>query len=177
MGESFQDYSWIQNFEADFLWKVSLKMLNYGDYNRFSYLHWVCLKTIDHINFKLWIFSGYTASLRSEFWKFRIFENLNFHPCECSKCPDKHFWGHICNYFLCIHLNICFVLKRAVSISVIPSECQTVGILIRPSVLSAWSGSKTFYRNYQQTTLFFVCCFFQNRLFRKKNQEYHQSVR
>ena len=28
MGESFQDYSCIQDFEADFLWKVSLKMLN-----------------------------------------------------------------------------------------------------------------------------------------------------
>ena len=25
MGESFQDYSWIQNFEADFILKVSLK--------------------------------------------------------------------------------------------------------------------------------------------------------
>ena len=28
MGESFQDYSWIQNFEADFPQKVSLKMMN-----------------------------------------------------------------------------------------------------------------------------------------------------
>ena len=28
MGESFQDYSWIQDFEADFPQKVSLKMLN-----------------------------------------------------------------------------------------------------------------------------------------------------
>ena len=28
MGESFQDYSGIQDFEADFLQKVSLKMLN-----------------------------------------------------------------------------------------------------------------------------------------------------
>ena len=28
MGESFQDYSWIQGFEADFPQKVSLKMLN-----------------------------------------------------------------------------------------------------------------------------------------------------
>ena len=28
MGESFQDYSWIQDFEADFPWKVSLKILN-----------------------------------------------------------------------------------------------------------------------------------------------------
>ena len=28
MGESFQDYTWIQDFEADFPEKVSLKMLN-----------------------------------------------------------------------------------------------------------------------------------------------------
>ena len=28
MGESFQDYSWIQDFEADFPQKVRLKMLN-----------------------------------------------------------------------------------------------------------------------------------------------------
>ena len=28
IGESFQDYSWIQDFEADFPEKVSLKMLN-----------------------------------------------------------------------------------------------------------------------------------------------------
>ena len=28
MGESFQDYSSIQDFEADFTQKVSLKMLN-----------------------------------------------------------------------------------------------------------------------------------------------------
>ena len=28
MGESFQDYSWIQDFEPDFPQKVSLKMLN-----------------------------------------------------------------------------------------------------------------------------------------------------
>ena len=28
MGESFQEYAWIQDFEADFPQKVSLKMLN-----------------------------------------------------------------------------------------------------------------------------------------------------
>ena len=28
MGEKFQDYSWIQDFEADFPQKVSLKILN-----------------------------------------------------------------------------------------------------------------------------------------------------
>ena len=31
MSESFQDYSWIQDFEADFPQKVSLKILNYAD--------------------------------------------------------------------------------------------------------------------------------------------------
>ena len=30
MGESIQDYYWIQDFEADFPQKVSLKMLNLG---------------------------------------------------------------------------------------------------------------------------------------------------
>ena len=42
-------------------------MLNWEDYNRFSDFYWVCLKTIHHINFKLLIFRGHTASLRSEF--------------------------------------------------------------------------------------------------------------
>ena len=33
MRESFQDYSWIQDFEADFPKKVSLKIMNLADYN------------------------------------------------------------------------------------------------------------------------------------------------
>ena len=48
MDESFQDYSPIQNFEADFPQKVGLKMLNIGDCNRFSDLY-----SIDHLNLKL----------------------------------------------------------------------------------------------------------------------------
>ena len=44
MFDSFKDYSWIQDFEADFLWKFSLKILNYNqfsdlftdNYNHFS---------------------------------------------------------------------------------------------------------------------------------------------
>ena len=36
MGESFQDYSWIQDFEADFPQKVSLKILNSAGNNSFS---------------------------------------------------------------------------------------------------------------------------------------------
>ena len=35
-GESFQDYTQIQNFEADFPWKVSLKILNEADYDSLS---------------------------------------------------------------------------------------------------------------------------------------------
>ena len=45
MGESFQDYTCIQDFEADFLWKVSLKMLNSVDHNSFSDLFSAFLKT------------------------------------------------------------------------------------------------------------------------------------
>ena len=36
MGESFQDYSCIQDFEADFPQKVSLKILNKADSYDFS---------------------------------------------------------------------------------------------------------------------------------------------
>ena len=53
MGESIQDYSLFQDFEADFTQKVSLIMLNWGDYNSFFDLFSVCLKTFDHLNLKL----------------------------------------------------------------------------------------------------------------------------
>ena len=54
MDESFQDYSSIQDVEADFPKKVSLKMLNLGGHNSFSVLFSVCLWTIiDHFNLKL----------------------------------------------------------------------------------------------------------------------------
>ena len=66
--ESFQDYSWIQDFEADFLWKVSLKILNSVDNDSVSDLFSVYLKAIniqtwncDYFEgilqvFKIWIF-------------------------------------------------------------------------------------------------------------------------
>ena len=50
MGKSFQEYSRIQGFEADFPWKVSLKMLNKANYNSFSNIFSVCLKKIDVLN-------------------------------------------------------------------------------------------------------------------------------
>ena len=40
----------MQDFEADFPQKVSLKMLNLADYNSISYLLSVSLKSIGHLN-------------------------------------------------------------------------------------------------------------------------------
>ena len=54
MSESLQDYSWIQDFE----------MLNKEGHNSFSGLFLVCLRIIDHLNLKLWIFSGHTANFK-----------------------------------------------------------------------------------------------------------------
>ena len=58
MGESFQDNSSIQDFEADFPQKVSLKILNKADSYGFFDLISVYLKTIDLLNLKLLIFVG-----------------------------------------------------------------------------------------------------------------------
>ena len=78
-GESFQDYSWIQDFEADILRKVSLKMLNYGDHNSFSDLFSVFLRIFDHLTWNCEYLMGMLQVLRLEFGKFRILEILNFH--------------------------------------------------------------------------------------------------
>ena len=48
MAESFHDYSVIQDFEADFPQKVSLKILNYADFYGFFDSISVYLKTGDH---------------------------------------------------------------------------------------------------------------------------------
>ena len=54
-------------------------MLNCGDYNRLSDLYWDCLKTFDHLNLKLWIFSECTAS-----FKIRVSKVQDFGNCELS---------------------------------------------------------------------------------------------
>ena len=51
MGE-FSRFSIIQDFEAYFLWKVSLKILNKAEYNSFSDIFTVYLKAINHLNLK-----------------------------------------------------------------------------------------------------------------------------
>ena len=81
MGESFQDYSRIQDFEVDFLWKVCLKILNKADYNSYSDLFSEYLKTIDHLNLELLMFCRHTKSFKILIFTPRIFEVLNFHPC------------------------------------------------------------------------------------------------
>ena len=80
MGESFQDCSWIQDFEADFPQKVSLKIQNCTDSNSFFDLFSVYLQTIERLNLKLFIFIGMLQVLRYDFQKFRILEMLKFHP-------------------------------------------------------------------------------------------------
>ena len=74
MGESFQDYSWIQDFEAEFPQKVGLKMLNYADFSSFSDLFsdfWA----IDHLYWNCYYFVGIQLVLRVQ-----DFEIFNFHP-------------------------------------------------------------------------------------------------
>ena len=80
MGESFQDYSVIQNFETDFPQKVSLKILNLGDYISFSVLFSLCLWTIAHLNLKVCIFNGHTASFKIGVWKVQDFGNFELSP-------------------------------------------------------------------------------------------------
>ena len=53
MGEIFQDYYWIQDFEADFPKKVGLKMLNKADYYSFSGLFAVHIVKIWPFNLTL----------------------------------------------------------------------------------------------------------------------------
>ena len=74
MGESFQEYSWIQDFEADFPKNAEL-----GRLLKVLWFILVCLKRIGHINIKIWM--GILQVLRSEFRKFGILEISNFHPC------------------------------------------------------------------------------------------------
>ena len=50
MDESFQEYSLIQDCEADFPQKVSLTILNEEYYINFCFLYSSYLKTIDHLN-------------------------------------------------------------------------------------------------------------------------------
>ena len=50
--------------KADFLWKVSLKILNKADCDSFSELLLGYLKTIDHLNLKLFAFDRQTASFK-----------------------------------------------------------------------------------------------------------------
>ena len=70
MGESFQNYSRIQDFEADFPQKVSLKMMNKADFNSFSDLLSVHLWAIDHLNLKLLTLCRHRFEFRKGFLKF-----------------------------------------------------------------------------------------------------------
>ena len=61
-------------------------MLNQGDHNSFSDLFSVCLKTIDHLNMKLRIFIGLTASFKIEVAKVQDFGNFELSPMINASC-------------------------------------------------------------------------------------------
>ena len=70
IGESFQYFSWIQDFEVDLLWKVSLKMLNSVNNDSFSDLLLVYLKTI---NIQTWNCDYFEGILQVfKFWIFTV---------------------------------------------------------------------------------------------------------
>ena len=78
MGRSFQDYSQIQIFEADFPQKVSLKMLNLADYDSFSDLfsvyllsNWSFKLEIVNILWDYWKFLDFNSKVE-DFWYFKL---------------------------------------------------------------------------------------------------------
>ena len=55
-------------------------MLNKADYDSFPDLFSIPVKTIDHLNLKLLVFSRHTACLKIGISKVKDFEILHFHP-------------------------------------------------------------------------------------------------
>ena len=53
-------------------------MLNWADYDSFSDLFSIHVKTINHLNLKFLAFSRHAARLKIEFLKFRILKILTF---------------------------------------------------------------------------------------------------
>ena len=80
IGESFQDYSWIQDFEADFLWKVSLKIMNSVDYDRISDLFSVKIKTINIQTCNCDYFEGILQVFKIWVFKVQDFGNYELSP-------------------------------------------------------------------------------------------------
>ena len=62
----------VHDFEADFLFQI----LSSTDKKSFFDLFLYVFKSIDHLNMKL------LPILKLKFWKFRILEIVNSHPCE-----------------------------------------------------------------------------------------------
>ena len=79
-GASFQDYSWIQDFEADFPQTVSLKSWIKEIKIAFLIYFQSGLKTIGHLNLNFWIFSGHIASFKIRVLKFQDFGNFELSP-------------------------------------------------------------------------------------------------
>ena len=106
MGVNLQDYSWIQDFEADFPQKVSLQMLNLGDHDSFSDLFLVCLRIIDHLKTYGANSHAHLSCVRKPgklgpvFWPITISEQYSFQILillkkKCIKCVWNIYWPFI----------------------------------------------------------------------------------
>ena len=62
---------------------LSTEMLNYADYNSFSDIFTVYLKTIKHLSLKYYYFEGILQVLKFEFQKFRILKKIGLSPMYC----------------------------------------------------------------------------------------------
>ena len=71
-------------------------------------------KDIDHLNLKLWIVRGHTASLRLEFWNVRILEFLNI-------THEYLFFRPACHNML-IYINWCVFLVKGWLWDVLPQK-------------------------------------------------------
>ena len=110
MGESFQDYSWIQDFEADFPQKVSTESQPQNPELKWiliaSDLFSVHLWATDHLNLKLLTLCRHTAasfktwiSKVQDFLKFWTFTHADaVFILVTNVCTWSWWWFHVCKF-------------------------------------------------------------------------------
>ena len=165
MGESFQDCSWIQDFEADLLWKVSLKMLIYS----FDDLFFVHLWAIDHFKLEIVNTLRHTASFKIWISKFQDFWNFQFSPMYIASvahleqlmqwpvlfCDWKSFWQTKAQYPVwCKSTNVSFCLSYDIKLK--GRVAQSVGNVSDCRYLSYFRGDwswKLFLQSFSSLPL------------------------
>ena len=57
----------------------------------------ICLRAIDHLILKLWVFSGHTASFKIEILKVQDFGDFELSPMHMQQVPNSSVLTHIVN--------------------------------------------------------------------------------